>query len=89
MRTKPKPDPWDGGDAPDRLVDETQDGLTRAIEKIERLQKFLAEHGVSSLVLLSTHDPMTEYCHQEVRTKGNYYQTVGAVRLWLNKAEGS
>lgn len=88
MRTKPKPDPWDGGDAPEHLVDETQDGLARAVEKMERLQKFLAERGVSSLVLLTTYDPMTDYCHQETRTKGNYYQTVGAVRIWLDKAGG-
>lgn len=88
-KTVPKPDPWDGGDAPERLVDETSEGLNRAIDKIERLQKFLAEHGVSSLVLLSTYDPMTGYCHQETRTQGNYYQTLGATRLWLNKAESS
>jgi hypothetical protein len=78
-------EPFDG-DPPDKLVDETADGLDKALEKMKRWQAALGSLGVSSVVILSTHDPLTGMCHISHSYRGNYYQNIGALTTVLSRA---
>jgi hypothetical protein len=76
-------EPFDG-DPPDVLVDETDQALARAQEKLKRLQAFLASRGISTVVIVSSYDPLTDMNHMGFTSRGNLYQNVGAVHKWLS-----
>lgn len=81
MRSVPY-EPFDGN-PPDRLVDETTDALDRCLEKMKRLQSVMQSFGVSSVVVLSSHDPLTDMNHVAFSSRGNLYQNMGAVHKYL------
>lgn len=89
MNTKTRKDfrDDDGDAAKERLFESVEDSVQGYADLINRIQKRAMAHGISSVVVLSTYDPLTGYSTYQLTQAGNVYQNQGAMRTALTQWE--
>ncbi len=79
-------DPYDG-DPPDKLLDEQTEFMDRILEKMARIQRYAAAHGLSTAVTITTHDHLTGFSFARTVTHGSYYACRGAVEECMRRKD--
>lgn len=68
----------DGDSAKDRLFEDVTDSLEGYLKLFERLQDRAKRHGICTVLIISAHDPLTDYASHRTQAKGNWIQNSGA-----------
>lgn len=88
MRTREHSYRGDDSDSQkERLFEDVEHDLDGYLALFKRLQERAHRHGIASVVVLSTFDPMTGFAAMRSESQGNHYQNVGATRSALATLE--
>lgn len=77
----------DGDSDRDRLFESVEGSLDNYLALFKRLQERARQHGISTVVVVSTSDPLTGFSTYRIGTMGNWLQNSGAVRAALRDWE--
>lgn len=77
----------DGDEAPDALVEQTDNALDEWMDRFQRLQDEAKEEGFATALVVGCYDQLTDTCHSKSQLRGGFYTCLGMMRWHVAQRE--